>query len=893
MRWVHEWRLRLRSLFGRRAVEGELDEELRFHLEQEIERNLTRGMGPKEARRRALVELGGIEQVKEECRDARGVRFLEIFMQDVRFGLRMLRRSPGFTAIAVLTLGLGIGANTAIFSVMNGVLLNPLPYPHPDRLVTLAEKTPLSLSTVSYPNFLDWQRENHTFSSVAAYKPADFDLTGTGKAERVSGMLVSATFFPLLGVNPVIGRIFTPGEDRLHGTPVVMLSGGFWKRKFGGSPDVLGRTITLDGTPYTIIGVIPENFYFCCQTMNFRLSDVYAPLGASKNPFVYDRGAHPGIGAVGRRKPGVTLAEVRADMDGVARNLAAAFPKTDRDVGVAVLPLKKMMVGHIEPFLLVLMTAVGFVLLIACVNVANLLLARSTGRAREFAIRAALGATQKRVVRQLLTESVLLAMAGGALGLLLAAWGTQAALRVLPQALPRANGVRLDTHVLAFTLVISVVVGVLFGLAPALKGSHPNLHERLKEGGRGVSGSGFRTQSIFVVSEMALAVVLLVGAGLTIRSLARLWNVNVGFDPHSVLTLSVALPPSTARKTPEEIRASLRHLTDAVAAVPGVKAVSLTNGAMPMNGDSEMAFWNAGQPKPPSQNQMPVALWYLVGPQYLNVMRIPLLRGRFLTDRDDAHGPLVGVIDENFARRYFRNQNPIGKRIDFVIGNIQVEIVGVVGHINQWGLDKDANGPIRIQLYTSLLQIPDKYMPLEAKTVDLVVRTQTPNHASAAAIRTAVEQMNSEQAAFNFASMDGIVSDSLASRRFTMLLLSVFAALALALASIGIYGVMSYVAGTQTHEIGIRMALGAERLDVLRMVLGQGTKMALAGVGIGLAAALGLTRLMTRMLFGVSPRDPITFLGVGAVLALVALAACYLPARRAMRVDPMTALRHE
>jgi predicted permease len=324
-----------------------------------------------------------------------------------------------------------------------------------------------------------------------------------------------------------------------------------------------------------------------------------------------------------------------------------------------------------------------------------------------------------------------------------------------------------------------------------------------------------------------------------------------------------------------------------------VKAVSLTNGAMPMNGDSEMAFWNAGQPKPPSQNQMPVALWYLVGPQYLNVMRIPLLRGRFLTDRDDAHGPLVGVIDENFARRYFRNQNPIGKRIDFVIGNIQVEIVGVVGHINQWGLDKDANGPIRIQLYTSLLQIPDKYMPLEAKTVDLVVRTQTPNHASAAAIRTAVEQMNSEQAAFNFASMDGIVSDSLASRRFTMLLLSVFAALALALASIGIYGVMSYVAGTQTHEIGIRMALGAERLDVLRMVLGQGTKMALAGVGIGLAAALGLTRLMTRMLFGVSPRDPITFLGVGAVLALVALAACYLPARRAMRVDPMTALRHE
>ena len=885
---------RLANFFTRRRDDNRLREEIAEHIALQTAENVRTGIAPVEARRQALLKFGAVEAMKEDYRGERGFLFLETLSQDVRFALRMLRKSPGFTAVAVLTIALGIGVNTSIFSVVNGVLLSPLPYPRPRQLAMLAEKTRLSLSTVSYPNFLDWQRENRTFSSMAAYKPENFDLTGEGTPERVSGMLVSSTFFPLLGVQPIIGGTFTPSEDRLHGAPVVMLSNGFWKREFGGSPDVLGKAITLNGTAYTVIGVIPANFYFCCNTMNFRLSDVYAPLGASSNPFVYDRSAHPGIAAIGRMKSGVSLSEAQADMSRVARNLATVFPDADKDVGASVVPLRKMMVGNVQPFLLVLMAAVGFVLLIACINVANLLLARSSTRSREFAIRTALGAPRKRIIRQLLTESTLLAAFGGTLGLALAVWGTRLALGVLPRALPRASDVRVDPHVLAFTVVASVLAGLSFGLVPALKTSQPDLQETLKEGGHTSTGARFRTQNIFVVTEMALAVLLLIGAGLTIRSLAHLWSVKTGFDPHDVLTFSVALPPSTAKKTPDQIRASLRHLTDAVASVPGVKEASLSNGAMPMNGDSEMPFWIEGQPKPATQNQMPVALWYLVGPQYLRAMRIPLLHGRFFTDEDDAHAPLVGVIDENFARKYFGDQNPIGKRINFPIGSIQIQVVGVVGHVNQWGLDKDANGPIKVQLYTPLMQIPDQYMALEAQSVmGIVVRTQTPYYASPAAIRSAVEKMSSDQVAFDFKSMDEIISDSLASRWFTMLLLSIFAGLAVALASIGIYGVMSYVTSTRLHEIGVRLALGARPSDVLILVLRQGTRLTLFGLVIGLVAAAGLSRLMKTLLFGISPTDPLTFVGVAIVLALVAIAACYIPARRAMKVDPMVALRHE
>ena len=810
--------------------------------------------------------------------------------QDLRYAVRILAASPGFAAIAILTLALGIGANTALFSVVNGVLLAPLPYPNPNQLVEVAEKNQtFSESSISYPNFLDWVRQNHSFESLAAYRQNDFSLTGTGEPERVTATQVSASFFHLLGVKPVIGRNFTAEEDKRGAAPVIMLSGGFWKSKFGGSPDVLGKMITLDGVGYTVIGVIPSNFYFCCETTNFSLGDVYLPIGAWNNKSFYRRANHMGVFAVGRFKAGVTFTEARADMDGVARNLAAAYPDADSDAGIWLAPLKERMVKDIKPSLFMLLAAVGFVLLIACVNVANLLLARATGRSREFAIRAALGATQGRVIRQLLTESLLLAVAGGGLGLLLASWGTQAALKVLPEALPRANDVHVDASVLFFTLLVSILAGLLFGLAPALKTSRPDLYETLKEGGRGMSGARYRTQGVFVVVEMALAVVLLIGAGLSIRSLVGLWNVNPGFNPHNVVGFGVALPPSMAKQTPDQFRASLVQLRNTIASVPGVEAVSSEDGAIPFNGDDEIPFWVEGGPKPANESEMDETLFYLVSSDYLQVMRIPLLRGRFFTEQDDAHAPRVAVIDENFAQKYFPNKNPIGERINFGGMDDQVEIVGVVRHAMQFGLD--APGPVKIAIYVPVVQLPDN--DTTETIAGFMVRTQTPEYASAAAIQSAIEKMNSDQVPFSFESMDRAISDSLAARRFTMILLGAFGAIALALASIGIYGVVSYIAGRRTHEIGIRMALGAQPIDVMKLMLREGATMALLGVGIGLAAAVGLTQLMRAVLFQVGATDPLTFVTASVVLCLSALAACYLPARRAMRVDPIVALRYE
>ncbi|MHB8412407.1 MAG: ABC transporter permease [Candidatus Acidiferrales bacterium] len=814
--------------------------------------------------------------------------------QDLRYGFRTLAKSPGFTAVAVLTLALGIGANTALFSVVNGVLLNPLPYPHPNQVVSIdSETAEFGQSSISYPDFLDWVGDNRTFISLAAYRRDSFNLLGKNDAQRVSAVEVSASFFPTLGVNPILGRNFTPAEDQLNGPPAVILSGGLWKSKFASSPDIIGKTLNLDGTDYTVVGVIPANFYFCCETINFRLGDVYVPLGADKSPWMHVRKIHPGIWGVGRIKQGVTLAQARADMDRVARNLAAAYPDADKDRGIGVTPLKQEMVENIEPFLLVLLAAVGFVMLIACVNVANLLLARSTGRAREFAIRAALGATQGRVIRQLLTESVLLAFAGGALGLLFAAWGTSAALSIIPSTLPRANDVRIDPRVLLFTLAVSLLAGILFGLAPALRTSQPDLHETLKEGGRGASGARYRTQGVFVVVEMALAVVLLVGAGLTIRTLVGLWSVNPGFDPHNVLSFNVGFPPALTSGSAAQIRVSLRQLTGKIAALPGVTAVSQDDGAVPMGEENDLSFWVDGTPKPTNENAMPDALWYMVGPDYLKVMKIPLLRGRFLTPQDDANSPSVCVIDDNFARKYFGNENPIGKRLDFDLVYKQLEIVGVVGHVKQFGLDESARSPILEQFYAPALQIPDPVLKAFASGTEYVTRTQGPPEAFAGSIRDAVRGFNSKAVVFDTETMDHVVYQSLAARRFAMILLAVFAALALLLSGIGIYGVISYVAGQRTHEIGIRVALGAQRSDVLKIVLGQGARVALIGVAIGLGAAAGLTRLMTTILYGVSATDPLTFAGVAVILTLVALVACYVPARRAMRVDPMVALRYE
>jgi predicted permease len=884
-----------RNFLRKRAVEQALDDELQSAVELLTQAKMKQGLSHPEARRQALIELGGVEQVKEEVRVIRSGMFLETFAQDLRYTVRILRRSPGFTIVAVLTLALGIGANTALFSVVNGVLLNPLPYPHPDQVVVVSDtSSTLPETWISYPDFLDWVRDNHSFSSLAAYESlVSFNLLGQGEPERVSVTEVSSNFFPTLGVTPVLGRNLSPAEDQLNGPPAVILSGGFWKTKFGSSPDILGKAINLDGTDYTVVGALPENFYFCCENISFRLSDVYVPIGADKNPWMRDRKFHPGIYAIGRLKPGVALAQARADMDAVARSLAAAYPDTDKDQGIRVTPLKQVMVRDIRPFLLVLLAAVGFVLLIACVNVANLLLARAMGRHREFAIRAALGASQGRVIRQLLTESVLLAMAGGTFGLLLASWGTRAALAALPSALPRASYVRLDPRVLLFTLAISLLAGILFGLAPALKTSHPDLHETLKEGGRGASGARYRTQRVFVVIEMALTVVLLVGAGLTIRTLVGLLSVNPGFDPHSVLSFNVGFPPSVASGNATQIRASFRQLSDKIAAVPDVQSVSLMNAALPMGDRYDLNFWIDGQPKPATDSSMPLSLWYLVGPDYLKVMKIPLVRGRFLTTQDDANSPGVCVIDEDFAREYFGYQDPIGKRLNFDLVYKQLEIVGVVGHVKQFGLDENARSLTRAQFYASALQLPDNLTNAWVSLTGYVVRTQGSPDAFAASIREAIRGFNSKAIMFHTETMDNVIARSLASQRFAMILLAVFAALALILASIGIYGVISYVAGQRTHEIGLRIALGAQRTDISKIVLGQAARLAIIGVAIGLAAAAGLTRLMSKILYGVSATDPLTFAVVAVVLTIVALAACYIPARRAMRVDPMVALRYE
>jgi predicted permease len=811
---------------------------------------------------------------------------MDAFVKDVRFAFRMLAKSPAFAGIALLTLALGIGVNSSLFSIVNAVLLKPLPYPRPDLLTAIYQRAfTFEKASISYLNFLDWQSSNRSFTSMAARRSENFNLTSRGESSRLRGEMISASFFPTLGIVPILGRNFTPEEDRAGASPVALISEGFWKAKLGGTKDVLGNTLALNGVGHSVVGVIPASFHLD------RNNDVYVPMGQWNDPTFRDRKVSMGTVAIGRLKEGVTLARAQADLDAIAAGLASTYPEADQGVGIGVYSLQKDMVGDITPFLLVLLAAVGFVLLIACANVANLLLARANRRAREFAIRVALGAGSGRIIRQLLCESVLLGLTSGVLGLVLAAWCTPIVLKTLPSTLPREGEIHLDVRVLLFTLGVSILAGIVFGLVPALRARRPDLHDTLKEGGRGASAARHRVQSALVVLEVAMSLVLLIGAGLMIRTLAALWAVSPGFDPHNVLTFEVAMD-SHQNASPAAARSAMRELQRSLNAIPGIEAASLFAGSLPMSGDSELPFWLDNEPKPASQQDMKVALFYSVQPDYLRTMRIPLRRGRFVTDHDDEHSPLTVVIDERLAQKYFPGQDPIGRHLNLgLVGN--TEIVGVVGHVKHFGLDSDATASVQPQVYLPLAQIPEQVIPLVVREITVVVRTNTPPSGFTEPIRQAVSRMNSRQVMWGAQTMEEIIQGSLAARRFSMILLGIFAGLAVVLSSIGVYGVISYLAGQRTHEIGIRMALGARRADVLRLMLGESLRMAGVGVVIGLAAAFGLTRLMSKMLYGVKATDPLTFAGVAVILAAVALTASLIPALRAMRVNPTVALRHE
>lgn len=813
---------------------------------------------------------------------------LNTLIADLRYAARLLKQSPAFTAIAVLTLALGIGATTALFSVVNGVLLNPLAYPHSDRLVVMYGRIAgLDSAVVEYPNFLDWQRDSRSFASMAAYRNEDYNFIGNGEGERLSGYMVSASFFETLGALPALGRTFRVDDDQIGAAPVVVLSGGFWKRKFGSSPEVIGRPIILNGTAYTIVGVMPDTF-----SLYGNMRDIYTPIGQWNDPSFRDRRISVGAHTIGRLVPGVTIAQAQAEMEEIARNLAVAFPEADAGHTIKLVSMKEDLVGKVEPLLLVLLAAVGFLMLIACANVANLLLARSVARSREFAIRSALGASAARMIRQLLTESILLSAVAGALGLLLAYGGLKTLLKTLPAGLPRIGEVSLDAKVLLFSLGLSLVTGVIFGLAPALKATGTNLEEIMKQSGRGSSGFRHRLQGTFVAGEIALALVLLVGAGLMVRTLGALWRVDPGFNPSHAITFSLAMP-ATSNTSSAETRARLRNFDDKVRSIPGVEAVSVTLGSRPMIHDSALPFWIEGEAKPAHDSEMPAATFFLVESGFREAMGITLLRGRFVTDQDNENTPIVADIDNNFARMYFPGEDPIGKHINLTQFNVQAEIVGIVGHVKQYALDVDPPGAIQAQFFYPFMQTPEKIMPLVAKAVAVVLRTHGEPAAIMGQVRETVREIDPREVIYNVQTMDEVVATSYAARRLTMILLTGFAALAFMLACVGIYGVVSYLVGQRTQEIGIRMALGAQHRDIMILVLGEGAMMASIGALLGLGASLMLTRLMAKQLFGVSAHDPVTYASVALVLMLVAMAACFVPARRAARIDPMNALREQ
>jgi len=868
-----------------------MEDEMRFHLEMQIEQNLGVGMSPEEARWAARRQFGNQTWLKEASREMWSLNSIETLMQDLRYGARTLMKSPGFAFVAVLTLALGIGANTAIFSVVNGVLLRALPYYEPGRLVMVWADRPILQAQigledfpVSVADFVDWRNQNQVLEQMAAMQPPRINLTGGGEPESVVGLRASASLFPLLGARFAAGRAFLPEEDRAGADRVVVISHGLWQRRYGADPKLIGQKITLNDEAYTVIGVTAPDFQFPRRDeypygIVKTKVDLYLPIAFTPEQ-MNDRRNNTLV-VIARLKPGVSLGQASAEMNAIARRLTEQYPKTNTDKGVRLAPLQQQAVGKARTALLVMLGAVGFVLLIACANVANLLLARAAGRRKEMAIRAALGANRWRMLRQLLTESLLLAFSGGAAGLLLARWGVDLLLSIAPDKLPRAYDIRLDARVAGFTLLISLLTGIVFGLLPALQGSKIDLAETLKEGGRDAAGLlRRRLRGFLVVSEVALAFVLLIGAGLLIRSFARLTEVDPGLDPRGVLTMDILLP--FAKYKDGRGLAFFQQTLERVRALPGVEAAA-TVSPLPLSGSSGSGGFDIeGRPSPTEQTFN--AGFRTISPDFFKTFRVPLIKGRLLAESDGAKAPLVVVVNESLAHNYFANEDPLGKRITLLGDTHAREIVGVVGDVKHSALDEEA----KREMYFPMAQA--RFPPI---FMSLAARVSGDPMQMVAAVRGQVWAGDKDLPIYNIETIERLMAKSFAPRRFNLLLLGVFALVGLALAGVGLYGVMSYTVTQRTREIGVRMAMGAQTGDVLRLVIGEGMKLALIGALLGLGGALALTRLLKTLLFEVSATDPLTFIVIAALLIIVALLACWIPARRAASKDPLVSLRVE
>lgn len=884
MDWVNNLIARLRALFRRDVVLDEIDEEMRAHIEMETEANRGLGMTPDEARLSATKSFGNLGSIRDLAYEVKGGGVVETLWRDVRYSGRLLLKHPGFALIAVLTLGLGIGANTAIFSIVNAVLLRPFPYENPDQLAMVGETLTGARdgAVLSYPNFADWRDDRNVFASASAVRPNEnFNLSGLGEPERLQGRLVSAGFLTTLGIKPLYGRDFLAEDDRPGATPTVILSYGLWSRRFANDQNIIGRQITLNDQSYTVVAVTPPEFRFGLVGQD---ADVSVPIGLSAERFKA-RGADPGIGAVARLKPGMSQEQTETALNLVYARLEQQYPDSNARRRAYLMPLHEFFVGGVRTPLLILLGSVALVLLIACANVANLLLVRASGRKREISVRVALGASRGRIVRQLLTESFMLAFVGAILGVLIAHWGTGIIAHQLPDSIPRLSEANLDVRVLAFTLGASIITGLFFGLAPALQASRLNLTDALKEGDRGSSGRQ-RLRGALVIGEVALTLTLLIAASLLVQSFRRVLQVDPGFNPEQLLTMQV----SVNNPDGHQVAAFFDQIQENVRRLPGVKSVAISNG-LPLVGANHPTFFITGRPLPEKGTE-PVAVRYTVSRYYFQTMGIQLVKGRVFTANDTPNSPSVVLIDEALAQQHFQSEDPIGKHLaQSPSGTPSYEIIGVVRHVEDDSLEHPVS--TTPQFYLSFNQVPPDRLPGMVRRINVLTRTDVEPTSLASAVRREITAVKKDQAVFNVRTMEDIVSESVAPRRFSTALLTVFAVVALALASIGIYGMLSYSVAQRTREIGLRMTLGAQRNSVLKLVIGHGMKLALIGVALGLVAAIALTRTMKNLLFGISATDPVTFIAISLLLAFVALLACWVPARRATKVDPMIALRYE